>query len=88
MTRLVLASASPARLATLRSAGLDPEVVVSGVDESQVRVSDPANRRSISPWLPVPTFCCTTPFTGSSLATFPSALSVTYNDAPSGESTR
>ena len=42
MTRLVLASASPARLATLRSAGLDPEVVVSGVDESQVRTTDPA----------------------------------------------
>ena len=32
--RLVLASASPGRLATLRRAGLDPEVVVSGVDES------------------------------------------------------
>ena len=42
MTRLVLASASPARLATLRSAGLAPEVVVSGVDESQVRTTDPA----------------------------------------------
>ena len=30
----VLGSASPARLATLRSAGLDPVVIVSGVDES------------------------------------------------------
>lgn len=34
--RLVLASRSPARLATLRSAGLDPEVMVSGVDEDAV----------------------------------------------------
>lgn len=40
--RLVLASASPARLETLRSAGLDPEVEVSGVDESQVTEPDPA----------------------------------------------
>jgi septum formation protein len=32
-TRVILASASPARLATLRGAGLDPEVIVSGVDE-------------------------------------------------------
>lgn len=31
--RLVLGSASPARLATLRAAGLDPEVHVSSVDE-------------------------------------------------------
>ena len=40
--RLVLASQSPARLATLRSAGLDPEVLVSGVDESVVDEPDPA----------------------------------------------
>lgn len=36
MTRVVLASASPARLRTLRAAGLDPEVVVSGVPEDDV----------------------------------------------------
>jgi septum formation protein len=35
--RLVLASASPARLSLLRQAGLSPEVVVSHVDESAVR---------------------------------------------------
>ena len=33
--RFVLASASPARLATLRSAGFAPEVRVSGVDEDE-----------------------------------------------------
>ncbi len=32
----MLASASPARLATLRTAGFAPEIVVSGVDESEV----------------------------------------------------
>jgi septum formation protein len=34
--RLVLASASPARLSLLRQAGLAPEVVVSDVDESTI----------------------------------------------------
>lgn len=41
-TPLVLASASPARRTTLRAAGLDPIVVVSGVDESQVVDLPPA----------------------------------------------
>jgi len=41
-TTLVLASASPARLATLRSAGVEPVVIVSGVDESQVADLPPA----------------------------------------------
>ncbi|EON23096.1 MULTISPECIES: Maf family protein [Nocardioides] len=40
--QLVLASASPARLATLRSAGIDPTVIVSGVDESQLDGLPPA----------------------------------------------
>lgn len=39
MTSLLLASASPARLATLRSAGMDPHVLVSGVDEDAVLAS-------------------------------------------------
>lgn len=41
--RVILASASPARLATLRGAGIEPEVIVSGVDESQIASTDAAN---------------------------------------------
>ena len=42
MTTLVLASQSPARLATLRSAGIEPVVIVSGVDEDQLDGLPPA----------------------------------------------
>lgn len=40
--RLVLASASPARLGLLRQAGLAPEVIVSGVDEDALSAGTPA----------------------------------------------
>jgi septum formation protein len=40
--RVILASASPARLATLRAAGVEPEVVVSGIDEDTYVARTPA----------------------------------------------
>src|SRR2546421_627114 len=36
---LILASASPARLALLRGAGFDPRVLVSGVDEDAIEAA-------------------------------------------------
>ena len=45
MTRLVLASSSPARLSLLKAAGIHPEIVVPTVDEQalteQIKTSDP-----------------------------------------------
>jgi septum formation protein len=42
VTAIVLASASPARLGVLRAAGLEPEVMVSGVDETAFSAATPA----------------------------------------------
>jgi septum formation protein len=42
VTDIVLASASPARLAMLRAAGLEPKVMVSGVDETVFSAATPA----------------------------------------------
>lgn len=43
MTRVVLGSASPGRLRVLRQAGVDPMVVISGVDEDAVIASSGAH---------------------------------------------
>jgi len=47
--RLVLASRSPARLATLRAAGVEPLVRVSGVDEDAVLRAAAAERGGLDP---------------------------------------
>jgi len=41
--RIILASASPARLATLQAAGIQPDVIISGVNEDQIASTDAAN---------------------------------------------
>ncbi|MCW2801221.1 MAG: septum formation inhibitor Maf [Aeromicrobium sp.] len=41
--RIILASASPARLATLKAAGIQPEVIVSGVNEDRITSPDAGN---------------------------------------------
>lgn len=46
MTTVVLASASPARRALLRAAGIEPEVLVSGVDEEAIERELVAQGRS------------------------------------------
>ncbi|MFJ1510989.1 Maf family protein [Cellulosimicrobium funkei] len=49
MLRLLLASRSPARLATLHAAGVDPLVRVSGVDEDAVLRAAAAERGGLEP---------------------------------------
>ena len=49
MTRLLLASASPARRATLRAAGIEPVVTVSDVDEHDVLAGAVAAAGALSP---------------------------------------
>ena len=50
MTRLVLASSSPARLSLLKAAGIDPEIVVPTVDEQalteQIKTTHPGTSTS------------------------------------------
>jgi septum formation protein len=47
--RFVLASSSPARLATLRTAGIEPQVVVSGIDEDAVLGEAVGERGKLTP---------------------------------------
>ncbi len=49
MTSLVLASASPARLILLRASGIEPEVIVSDVDEQALESSARAEDPHLSP---------------------------------------
>jgi septum formation protein len=45
MNKIVLASASPARLALLRQSGIEPEVIVSRIDEESPELADfPASK--------------------------------------------
>lgn len=49
MIRFVLASSSPARLATLQTAGIEPRVVVSGIDEDAVLAAAVAEHGKLTP---------------------------------------
>ncbi|HEU4539913.1 MAG TPA: Maf family protein [Jiangellaceae bacterium] len=49
MIHFVLASSSPARLATLKTAGIEPRVVVSGIDEDAVLAAAVAEHGKLTP---------------------------------------